>query len=115
MISGEEAGLVCLTVEEIEKWLSFKGASPIILILLVDLERDLCFRSTDLDLCFNMTDPEGDREWFSVLDCDGLLVVEGEVDLDPFLAAEVDLALCLLAFELDRDRCLFRTEPELNL
>lgn len=62
MVSDEEAGLICLTVEEIESWLSFKGVCPEILILLVDLERDLCFRSTDLDLRFNMTDPEGDRE-----------------------------------------------------
>lgn len=61
MVSDVEAGLVCLTVEETESGLSFKGVGSEI-ILLVDLERDLCFRSTDLDLSLNMTDPEGDLE-----------------------------------------------------
>lgn len=113
MVSEEGAGLACLTVEEIENWLSFKGVGPKIIFLLVDLERDLCFCSSDFDLCCNKSDPEGDRELFPVLGCDGL--VEGEVYLDPFLAAEVDLVLCVLEFELDLDLCLFRIDLELDL
>lgn len=107
MISDEEDELVCVIVEEAE----FKGARSEFLTLLDDLERDLHFLSTDPDFCFNIIDPERDRDIFSAMDCGDFLFFEG--DMDFFLETEVDLILCLLAPDPDRDLCLFTGEIRL--